>query len=50
MVVYKATSTWQGIFDRPKNLTGLFVHTGPFNIFAFSHGTLNGEAYKFSHG
>ena len=50
MVVYKAKSTWQGIFDRPKTLTGLFVQTGPFNIFAFSHGTLNGEAYKFSHG
>ena len=50
MVVYKAMPKWQGIFERPKNLTGLFVHTGSFNIFAFPHGTLNGEAYKFSHG
>ena len=50
MVVYKATPTRQGIFEGPKNLTGLFVHTGSFIIFAFSHGNLNGEAYKFSHG
>ena len=50
MVVYKATWTWQGIFDRPKNLTGLFIHTGSFNIFAFSHGTdhLNVRFYNWS--
>ena len=38
-------------FNRLKNLTGHFVHTGPFFKFSlFSHETLNGYASKFSYG
>ena len=44
------TASVARLFDRLKNLTGRFVHKGPFNIFALFTPNLNGWTPKFWNG